>query len=662
MPEEISDMIESCEQHGLEPDIMLSCIGLGHDAERVIPYLVEHRIMPENYLDAAFLLSTKEGMPYAERNNLEQSEFWRICSLYTWNLPEIDKFLAKDVPINKFKNMKFLSGHYEKDDLFEVLDFDSKKGIFTAKTRSKKIRNLLSMINSEKGESDIEEIVRSMVEKERDAFLDYGIDEAAQLKLNELGSNQHLNSADPQTIKLIAASYAFYPEGIDFAIASKQDPENILQVARAFHLSEEDTRFILRIRKMKDALLEDIYTFAKARKHSKHRFIKAMRAAMMADIHPDALEDFVTRFTYIDTNYSGAKSKEMSLVKAIESIPGRLHTTAMHLYGSHLDFGIANKILGYVARMPFYSLEDKQKVDSCIHNIRGMIERSDCDITLASIIDSSGISKNDMISIFGNEVAIAKESALENLDMYIMSQARQNDAEEYGIDEKVKGIFKGFVANHYTGSNILDFRSDNTFLVVFYPDDVTMNRLVEENIMTNSKYKNSVAFARCYFDGCSMKVAEISSEIYSRGDDIPEWFRQEYKDYAKVMLKALEYFASEAGFERIEVMTTETQIRKYANDDPIDRKEAFKTYTTAPRELGYRIEKSNIKLTEATKRPIDLGRYSYGEGSANSYDLSWVKDISPEDLSVYSDMFLRTRTEQETREAVLKLKDLNLRY
>jgi len=709
-------------KHGFDPDIIISMTGLGHDWNKLLNYFEEHDVAPRHYFDVAYLLQNEKALAYVERNNVPEEDIYQVNRLYQWNAPNIEQLLDSDVPLERIGNFQLLLGTESSllRELFTRLNYT--KGKFSLKSTNfngeendegnkNKLGLYLKLLNSEIDVNEVREVVNKVSIDHRKEILDIELDPESIKFYEKIKDFPQMQNVEDYIIKIIALHREFCQEGIDFALEQGVPVLETVVVAQAYEKDPSSTNYIL-----ENFEVENFVGLQAAHQKDPEAFVEAvsfMEGKRFLPLFPQL---------YVEMSEKGRESLKQYINKLPEEVY-KSFLESMNLNPSKrfegLEFSLEEKILGYKASMPTVQVKDGQKIlqkknqiiaksqdlegkmrikdvefetsefkqavletvgrgkyvtkehlDTLCQNAQGNLryrarnlQRKLEGIPIENVTlmaNQLNVHANDLRKILGkpkNNGYFTLTEISDKLGDFVNLSEREVDPKDYGLQKIVEGEFKAqsVVRSH----GIFGYNKTYSFIVALYPNHTILEDLKENDKNISSHIQDTIAYVRCYPEGKTLRIENLQTDIFDKEREIPASIKGKYQNWAEMTMLALEHFALTAGYKKIEMTTSELQIRKWEHHSGLSGITAYDTYTKIPKKMGYNLEKTSLVFSENTGFGMDMSNnWSYGWKKKQTYDLLWVKELNPEDLPKLDALFCRTDREKEVREQAVKVKPI----
>jgi len=705
---------------GFNPEGVISMTGLGYDWKKLLGYFKSNKVEPKHYFDITYLLQNEKARRYSERNNISEEDVYKINRLYQWDVPNIDRLLDADAPLEKLDNLQYLMGvsPYDLGQLFSSLVYENGKFFLAAKDKEesdtkleKKLYNYKNILNADINLEEINRTIEEITSKEKEAILDFELDSESENVYRRIKDLPQFRRTEKFKLKQIALNRDFYKQGTDFALEQQVPEDYFINIARDYELSEDSARYILE--KFGIEHFDNLFA-------SHYKDSDAFEEGLQMIKGKEQIAKLIRYYVMLG---GGGRS---SLIKNINLIPEETHADfieTLNREGTDFklnDFAIENGLLGYRSRMPVIQvsrpnkiLEKLDKIIEKSYELCGRIRFKDIDFkdndelrkaVLQEVGKRKFVTVKDMDSICRNYNGFIKFGAgklqdrikgLHDKNLELLAQQLSlnlNDlkkiagscspkgyydpedieqklidfskmqkininAKEYGLSSIVEGEFKVFPTIMKSG--FFGSHQEYSFIIAMYPNSSVIESLAEKGRILSEHYKDVIGYARCYIDGETIRVEELQSDIFDKQKKIPSSLKNKYHEWSKMIILALEHFALDAGYKKIQISPSELQIRKWSNYSGLRGITSYDVYTKTPLEMGYSLEKTSLIYSEDTGRGMNMNDDFLSLIDANNcktYNIMWVKELGMGDDPGHNRLFYINKKEKMTRKKCLDLR------
>jgi len=702
------------------PEKIISMTGLGHDWKKLLGYFEDNKIEPKHYFDIAYLLQNEKARIYSEKNNISQEDAYKINRLYQWNVPNIDRLLDADAPLEKLDNLQYLMGAstYDLSQLFSHLGYENGKFFLDTKDRAesdteleKKVYNYKNILNADIDIKEINRTVQDIVAKEKEAIRDFELDSESEDVYRNIKDLPQFRGTENFKLKLIALNRDFCRKGTDFALEQQIPEDYFINTARDYELSEDSARYILerfgienfdelfashykdpdafekglQLIKGKEQIAKLIRYYVVLGKEGRSSLIKYLNL-LPEETHADFIEtlnkgrtDFKLNDFAIENGLLGYRSrmpviqvsKPKKILEKLDQIIKKSYELCSRIRFKDIDFEendeLKKAVLKEVGKRKFVTVKD---MDSICRNYNGFIKFGAAqlqdrikglhDKNLGLLAQQLSLNLNDLKKIAGScspKGYYEPEDIEQKLIDFSEMQKINIDAKEYGLSRIVEGEFKVFPT--IRKSMFFESHNEYAFIMALYPNSSVIESLAEKDRILSEHHKDVIGYARCYIDGETIRVEELQSDIFDKQKKIPSSLKNKYHEWPKMIILALEHFALDAGYKNINISTSDLQIRKWSNHSGLRGITSYDVYTRTPLELGYSLEKTSMVYSEDTGIGMNMNDDFLSlidTNNCETYNIMWVKELSMEDAHKHNRLFYMNKKEKTIRKKCMDLR------
>ncbi len=694
MTDILKEAREAIAGQGFDPDEVISMVGLGHDWKNLLAFFIKKEVKPQHYSDVAFLLDHDKASSYVERNSIPAKEVYKVNRVYQWDFGQLEHLFEEDVPIETLGRLENIRGMMLEDDFLPSLKIDDSR--FTLDEKSDEYEKYLEKLNRREVPKEMVRALKARLADFKDRIYNGALDSETQALYERIKGLPQFRRAKTNVVKSIALNSFFERRGYEKALKKGVPAVDFISFSEAYEKHGEaattmyDTfgPFMLNYLTKAYDDNKDVFKEWMGKTKGFNRTIRALYlvyCSMFSDKGRAHLDQYLSKVP------KGTQVKLFGLFNHDHFGPN------MQL----IDYGFEKRVIGYSSRMPTVQVTSDDivsKVEDIIrkaHDYECKIRVKDLDLNddcfrhavldkagkaplitsedLAGIAErSSGhtrylarmwaqnteglhgktieliaaqlrINENDLKKV----IARAKDSESYDLEAVVAEledfremSGMEVDPKEFGLSKIVEGEFTVQPMNRRSGF----FGIDNNFgaRLILSPNREVLKELLEQRITISQHVENSIAYARFYPEGDTLRVEEIQTDIFDKELNVPSSFKKKYSSWAQMVILALEHFAIVAGYRRIAITPSEVQMRKWENWSGLRGVTAHNIYTKLPSENGYRLEITDITLGEMTSEQIPE-------------TLMWVKNLDKRSLNRYERLFYRSKKDVEVFEACKRI-------